>query len=324
MKIVVFVSGNGSNLQALINAQKSKILPIEIVHVMCNKPNAFSIKRCETENIPYTVFPRIISGAKITRKEYDQMLLRRLNVEVKKQKQTYDLIVLAGWMHILSDLFLNKLTCPIINLHPALPGAFPGAHAIEDAHAAFLKNEITYTGIMIHTVVPEIDAGNVIEYTEIPIFEEDSVETLRNRISYFEKGLLLKAIGKLISNELKTSTNELQTNTNELQTSTNELETNTNILKPPVKIHSGKVRDIYDIGYDMIAMIATDKQSAFDRHICDIPGKGIILNQVSAMWMKLTKHIIPNHFVSCNEGSTMICKRADRFDIEVVVRGYIA
>ena len=202
MNIVVFVSGNGSNLQALIDAQKSEILPINIVHVMCNQPNAFAIKRCETENIPYTIFPRIISGAKITRKEYDQLLLRRLNVEVKKQGQTYELIVLAGWMHILSDLFLSKLTCPIINLHPALPGAFPGAHAIEDAHRSFLDGNISHTGIMIHTVVPEIDAGIVIEFTEVPIFNGDSVNVLRKRISYFEKGLLLKAIGKLASNKL--------------------------------------------------------------------------------------------------------------------------
>ena len=71
-------------------------------------------------------------------------------------------------------------------------------------------------------------------------------------------------------------------------------------------------------------MIATDRQSAFDRHICNIPGKGTILNQISAMWMRLTAHIIPNHFVSCDEERTMICKKAKRIDIEVVVRGYIA
>ena len=303
MKIVVFVSGNGSNLQAIIDAQKNGILPIKIVHVMCNQLNAYSIKRCEIENIPFTIFPRIISGAKITRKEYDQMLLRRLNVEMKKQNQTYDLIVLAGWMHILSDLFLNKLTCPIINLHPALPGAFPGAHAIEEAFSAYLNGEISHTGIMIHTVVPEIDSGNVIECTDIPIFEGDSLDTLRNRISFFEKGLLLKAIGDLAqSPQLLTESFEIR----------------------PEKIHSGKVRDIYDIGYNLISMVATDKQSAFDRHICNIPGKGVILNQISAMWMKLTSHIIPNHLVSCDEKSTMICKKAKRIDIEVVVRGYIA
>ena len=69
MKIVVFISGNGSNLQALIDAQKEQIIPIEIVRVYCNQPSAFGIKRCEEAQIPCTIFPRIISGGtKITRK----------------------------------------------------------------------------------------------------------------------------------------------------------------------------------------------------------------------------------------------------------------
>ena len=307
-KIVVFVSGNGSNLQALIDAQRNKILPFEVVHVICNQPSAPAIKRCMEANIPCTIFPRVLSGNnKVSRKEYDEKLLMKLNEVVNNEKNSsegkkggeknYDLIVLAGWMHVLSDSFLSGLTSPIINLHPALPGAFPGGHAIEDAFDAFQKGTIEQTGIMIHNVVIEVDAGSVIEQMDIPIYHDDDLETLRNRISYFEKGLLLKAIAKL------------------------SFEHNKRITF--AKVYSGKVRDIYDIGNGLIAMCATDRQSAFDRHICCVPGKGVVLNQSTYWWMKLTENIVPNHLVFCNQGRTMICKKAKRFNVEVVVRAYI-
>jgi phosphoribosylaminoimidazole-succinocarboxamide synthase len=324
MKIVVFISGNGTNLQALIDAQKERIIPIEIVHVISNQPQAFGLKRCEEAGIPYTVFPRIISGnSKITRKEYDEMLLRKLNSTIKKD--SYNLIVLAGWMHILSDSFLKGLSCPIINLHPALPNAFPGGHAVEDAFHAFQQGNVKHTGIMVHHVVPIVDAGNVIAQMDIPIYDGDELTHLKERIKYFEKGLLLKAIEKLASmKESPESPDQAIESPEQVVESPDSVVEKTSFGNP-VRIYSGKVRDVYDIGYGLLAMHATDRQSAFDRHICAIPGKGVVLNQSSAFWMTLTEHIVPNHLVFCKQGAsrTMICKKAKRFDVEVIVRGYI-
>lgn len=153
-------------------------------------------------------------------------------------------------MYILSKQFIEGITCPIINLHPALPGQFPGAHAIKDAYSAFKEKKIIKTGAMVHHVIAEIDAGEVIEKIDVPIYEFDSLETLENRVHYFEKPLLIKAVGLVCSNL-------------------------TNM------IYRGKVRDIYDVGKKgLIALHATDRLSAFDRQICNIPGKGKVLNQV--------------------------------------------
>ena len=87
-------------------------------------------------------------------------------------------------------------------------------------------------------------------------------------------------------------------------------------------VYVGKVRNVYDIGDNLLAFEHTDNQSAFDRHICIIPNKGEILTKISEWWFNKTKHIIPNHFISSNK-NIMICKKCEPFKIEVVVRGYI-
>jgi phosphoribosylaminoimidazole-succinocarboxamide synthase len=297
MNIIVFVSGNGSNLQAMIDAQYS-ILPIKIVRVICNKKDAYAIERCKNAQIPCSV---LIKKKEMARKDYEENILK----DITKFHTQIDMVVLAGWMYILSDFFIqeieNSFQCPFINLHPALPGQFPGAHGIEDAYKAFKSGLIDKTGIMIHRVIPKIDAGEVIDHIEIPIYYDDSIDSLRQRIQYFEKPILLHSISKLLALSKK------------------EL-----ILSgKPRLIYKGKVRNMYDMGYNLIALESTDRQSAFDRHICTIHGKGEILTQVSALWFNSTKHIIPNHYVYQN-GDVMICKKAKRFDVEVVVRGYIA
>lgn len=278
--IVVFVSGNGSNLQALIDAQNQKILPIKISGVVCNNTKAHAIERCKQNNVEIFVLEREKTQP---RKEFEQLISEHLKT------LNFDFIVLAGWMHILSKQFIETVDCPIINLHPALPGQFPGSRGIQDAYSAFNQNKIIYTGAMVHHVIPEIDAGEVIETVKIPIYEFDTLETLENRVHFYEKPLLVKAVETLC-------------------------------LVTTKLIYRGKARDIYDVGKKgKIAIRATNRLSAFDRHICNIPGKGKILNSISEMWFNLTKHIVPNHFVRCLSEDTMLCKKAKRFDIEFVV-----
>ncbi|MCB0204875.1 MAG: phosphoribosylglycinamide formyltransferase, partial [Anaerolineae bacterium] len=104
-----------------------------------------------------------------------------------------DLIVLAGWMLILSPLFLSRFPGQVINLHPALPGQFPGTHAIERAYAAFQRGEIDHTGVMVHWVIPQIDAGEVLASAPVAIEAGDTLQELETRTHATEHRLIVEA-----------------------------------------------------------------------------------------------------------------------------------
>jgi phosphoribosylglycinamide formyltransferase len=114
-------------------------------------------------------------NAGATRADYDAEIARLVN------ESKPDLVVLAGWMHILSPTFLDLVHAPIINLHPALPGAFDGANAIGRAHEAYQKGEIQKTGAMVHRVVAEVDRGEPLVVREIAM-KDETLEQLENRI----------------------------------------------------------------------------------------------------------------------------------------------
>ncbi|KAJ3101620.1 hypothetical protein HDU97_001233 [Phlyctochytrium planicorne] len=205
--IVVLISGFGSNLQAIIDQVKSNVLKAEISLVVSNKSSAFGLKRAEEASIPTLTFPfKPYRDANKTRLQYDLDLadailskFRQVTGQEENPDAQPDLIVLAGWMHILSADFLAKFTPGgIINLHPALPGAFDGAHAIDRAYAAFKEGKITKTGVMVHRVIPEVDRGEVILVQEVDILETDTLESLEERIHSYEHGLLVQGIQKCL------------------------------------------------------------------------------------------------------------------------------
>ncbi|KAI9028672.1 formyl transferase [Hyaloraphidium curvatum] len=197
--IIVLISGNGSNLQALIDASASGALPAEISLVVSNRSTAYGLTRAANAGIETLVFPlKPYKDAGKTREQYDVDLADRI------ASQRPDLVVLAGWMHILSDSFIQKLPDIVINLHPALPGEFDGAHAIERAFEAFQKGEIKRTGVMVHRVIAEVDRGEVVLKREVPILDSDTLETLEERIHSVEHQIIvegaverLKELGKL-------------------------------------------------------------------------------------------------------------------------------
>ncbi|BFZ62749.1 Bifunctional purine biosynthetic protein ADE5,7 [Saitoella coloradoensis] len=184
--IVVLISGSGSNLQALIDNQGSDY---KITHVISNKKAAYGLERAAKASIPTSVHniipyrkrhPDDVSAA---RADFDKELAQRIK-ELKP-----DLVVCAGWMHILSSECLRPLKeagVPLINLHPALPGAFDGAHAIDRAYDAFQKGEITKTGCMIHWVIEEVDRGEPLLIKEIEMKKEESQDDLETRIHSVE------------------------------------------------------------------------------------------------------------------------------------------
>ncbi|MFZ1770330.1 MAG: phosphoribosylglycinamide formyltransferase [Caldilinea sp.] len=193
-KLVVLISGNGSNLQALIDAIRMKVLPAEIVLVVANRTTAFGLERAKQAGIPagYLLLKPYLDAGR-TRVEYDADLAKMLAASKP------DWVVLAGWMHIFSAAFLKHFPYRVVNLHPALPGKFPGAHAIEEAFAAFQRGEIKQTGCMVHLVPDEaVDAGPVIGVAETPIYRADTLEMLANRLHQAEHKLLVQSLQRLI------------------------------------------------------------------------------------------------------------------------------
>ncbi|KAF9434710.1 hypothetical protein BGZ76_007558 [Entomortierella beljakovae] len=196
-RVVVLISGNGSNLQALIDATKNGSLKAEISLVVSNRSKVFGLERAQNAGIPAKVHAlKPYTNAGKTRTEYDADLAQ-LILSAKP-----DLVVLAGFMHILSPAFLDQFpTTSLINLHPALPGQFDGAHAIERAFEAYKKGEITHTGVMVHRVIQEVDGGEPLLVQEVEIKPEDDLAALEERIHSVEHILIVKGAAKALEED---------------------------------------------------------------------------------------------------------------------------
>jgi phosphoribosylglycinamide formyltransferase-1 len=188
-KLAVLISGNGSNLQTLIDACATNKLDAEIVVVISNQQNAYGLVRAANANLPALWIPFIKGTA---RSAYDEQLAQQLRVYKP------DYIVLAGWMRLLSQSFLSHFPGKVINIHPALPDCFPGTHAIDRAFNAYQAGLITHTGVMVHYVPDEgVDNGPVILQENVPILPEDTLETLEHRIHKTEHRLYVEALTPL-------------------------------------------------------------------------------------------------------------------------------
>ncbi|EAU93374.2 phosphoribosylglycinamide formyltransferase [Coprinopsis cinerea okayama7 len=212
-RIVVLISGSGSNLQALIDSLDTPKLPnAEIVLVLSNRKAAYGLTRAAQANPPIptaylALQPYLKNNPGKTREDYD--------AEVAKivLKAKPDIVVLAGWMHILSERFLEYLdgrkageegvetpatAIPVINLHPALPGAFDGANAIQRAYEAFQKGEITHSGAMVHKVVREVDRGQPVVVREVPIEKGEPIEAFEERLHKVEHEIIVEGTNKIL------------------------------------------------------------------------------------------------------------------------------
>ncbi|UTC68482.1 phosphoribosylglycinamide formyltransferase [Treponema sp. OMZ 791] len=188
-KLVVLVSGNGSNLQAVIDGIKMSSIDYTIEAVVSNKKDAFALTRAEREGIK-TLYLPFKKGS--SRNEYDALLAEK----VSGFKPDY--VLLLGWMRILTDSFIASFKDRLINLHPALPGTFPGTEAIERQYEAFMKGEISRCGIMTHFVPDEgVDSGPVIFTEEVPIFENEGLEDFEKRVHEAEHALVIKTLQNL-------------------------------------------------------------------------------------------------------------------------------
>ena len=185
LKVGAIASGSGSNFEAIINACEEGILKnkARVEVLICNKAGALCIERAENHNIPYELiesdmFPHL------PREEYDEKL-----IEVLK-KYNCELIVLVGYMRLVSKKFIEAFNGNVMNIHPALLPAFKGLHAHRDA----LEYGVKVSGCTVHFVDTESDHGPIIIQKCVPVYDTDTEATLGPRVLEWEHKIFPKAI----------------------------------------------------------------------------------------------------------------------------------
>lgn len=216
-RILVMASGNGSNFQALVDGiAAGSITNARITRLFVNRGKAFATQRAEKAGIPWEYFNLVTHGFQAKgekdaaalqagREKYDAALAQKvLSVPVGDRPQ---LIVLAGWMHVFTKAFLGPLDAAgikVINLHPALPGKYDGAGAIQRAYDDFQAGtlENNTTGIMVHFVIDVVDRGAPILTKEIVVQSGETLADLETRIHAEEHALIVTATQKVVQEVL--------------------------------------------------------------------------------------------------------------------------
>lgn len=184
IRIAVLVSGNGTNLQALINAQKNKIIKSgKIELVISNNSNAFALKRAEKSKIPFEI---------ISKKECNK--IEELEKKLKEILKSYkiELIVLAGFMSVLSKNFVKDYPKKIINIHPSLIPSFCGKNFYGiKVHEEAIKRGVKITGATTHFVNEIIDGGEIIMQKAVKVLDNDTAEKLQKRVMESAEWIIL-------------------------------------------------------------------------------------------------------------------------------------
>lgn len=187
-RLVVLASGGGTNLQAILDACQASVIDARVEAVVSDNPDAFAIRRAADAGIAVVTVP--VDGR--SRGIYDGVLAH----VVGEYEPT--LVVLAGWMRLLSKPFLSRFR--VVNIHPALPGQFPGLHAIERAFTAFEAGEIDQSGVMVHWVPDEgVDDGPVIVQRPVPMSVDDTLAAFESRMHQVEHELIVEAVNDALA-----------------------------------------------------------------------------------------------------------------------------
>jgi formyltetrahydrofolate-dependent phosphoribosylglycinamide formyltransferase len=195
-RIAVLISGSGTNLQAIIDGVAAGSLPgVEIAVVVSNRKAAYGLQRARKAGIPTEYAPLgAFRRAGGTRRQYDAALAKLL-----RENYGVTWVVQAGWMHLFGMDFLQHFRNRVVNLHPALPGTYPGMHAIERAWEDYQRGEIGHTGVMVHLVPDEgVDDGPVVAQVIVPIRVDDTLDALEARIHETEHHLLVETLYRLL------------------------------------------------------------------------------------------------------------------------------
>lgn len=186
LKIGVLLSGSGTNLQAIIDAIANDGLPVEIVHVLSSRPDAYGIERARTAGIPVTVFDRTV---------YEDREAADGRIAAIMAEAGAEYLVMAGYMRKLTPVVLDAFPDRVLNLHPALLPSFKGAHAIQDAWDAGVK----VTGVTVHLANEDYDKGPIVAQRAVSVLPGDDVDALEARIHEVEHEIyptVLRAIAE--------------------------------------------------------------------------------------------------------------------------------
>ncbi|MFQ5586185.1 MAG: phosphoribosylglycinamide formyltransferase [Thermodesulfobacteriota bacterium] len=186
----ILVSGNGTNLQSIIDAIEAGLLDARIAVVISNNPDAIALERAGRHNIPTEVLP---NNACPSREEYDRKV-----VEVLKSNKV-DLVLLAGFMRIITGTLINVFPMRIMNIHPALLPAFPGLHVQRKA----IEHGAKFSGATVHFVDEGVDTGPIIIQAVVPVHDDDTEETLAARILKEEHRIYPQAIQLFAEGRIK-------------------------------------------------------------------------------------------------------------------------
>ena len=190
-KIAVLISGNGSNLEALIDACKKNVINGSIDIVISNNPDAYGIERAKNHSINF----KIVDNNRFeTREDFDRALVEEL------KDSNPDLIVLAGFMRILTSVMTEAFKNKIINIHPSLLPKYPGL----DTHNSVIKNGDLKHGITIHFVNEVLDGGQIIAQGEISVNANETSEELKTRIHAIEHVMLPMVVSKFADGTINT------------------------------------------------------------------------------------------------------------------------
>lgn len=197
-KVVVLISGGGSNLQALmdkLHQQQIRDQHVEIVAVISNRADAYGLQRATEANIPAIV---VESKGVASREQYDALLAAELD------KLQPDLILLAGFMRILTPEFVNQYQGKMLNIHPSLLPKYPGVNTHQRAIDAGDKEH----GATVHFVTPELDSGPTVLQAKVPIFAEDTAQDLSDRVLTQEHQIYALAASWFVTDRLIMQTTE--------------------------------------------------------------------------------------------------------------------
>lgn len=189
-KIVVLISGSGTNLQAIMDACQSGKINGKIVSVISNKADAYGLTRAKNAKIPTALFERKNFANNL---EMDRAIAQHI------EQLEADLVVLAGYMKILSDEFTLQFAGKILNIHPSLLPKYKGLHTYQQA----LEAGETEHGTTVHFVTPELDSGAIILQSKVPIFPEDEVADIEERVKAQEIQIYPLVVKWFISERLK-------------------------------------------------------------------------------------------------------------------------
>lgn len=183
--IAIFASGEGTNFTALCDFFEKEALPLDVKLLVCDQQQAKVIQRAIERNVPTFVFDF---------KDYQNKAAAEKVIAKKLAINGIDFILLAGYMRIIGPTLLADYEGKIINIHPALLPQFPGRHGIEDAYHA----KVNETGVTIHWIDPGIDSGKIIAQQKVPVYKNDSLSDLEQRIHETEHQLYPKVVKQLL------------------------------------------------------------------------------------------------------------------------------